>query len=241
MSAGGSLKRFMNKHPRLMSAFSPVINRLPGVNKVRVKGKGNKIDTGSSLFLRTRISIAGNNNTISLGKDSILYRSSITICGNNNRIEIGDNVSCKVGDFSFEDDNGFIGIGSHTTISGHTHLACIEGRSIRIGKECLFSSDIIFRTGDSHSILDMDGARINPSRDVSVGDHVWISYNTTLTKGAAVPDNSIVGTGAIVTKKFEQPNVIIAGVPAEIIKENINWDKNRIQMRQPGKDTGGKC
>lgn len=241
MSAGGSLKRFMHKYPRFMAAFLPVINRLLGGNKYRVKGKGNKIKTGGSLFLRTRISISGNNNTIVMGKESILYRSSITICGNNNRIEIGDSVSCKVGDFSFEDDNGFIGIGSHTTISGHTHLACIEGRSIRIGKECLFSSDIIFRTGDSHSILDMNGTRINPSRDISVGDHVWISYNTTLTKGAAVSNDSIIGTGAIVTKEFEQPNVIIAGVPANIVKENINWDKNRIQMRQPGKDTGGKC
>lgn len=241
MSAGGFLKSFMVKHPQMTSIMIPMINRLLGRNTFRVRGKGNKLDINRSLLLRSRILISGNNNTIIVGDRSILYRSKITICGNNNRIEIGDSVSCKVGDFSFEDDNGSISIGSNTTISGHTHLACIEGKSIRIGKDCLFSSDIIFRVGDSHSILNMDGKRINPSKDISVGDHVWISYNTTLTKGAEVANDSIVGTGAIVTKKFSQPNVIIAGVPAEIIKKNINWDKNRIEIIETGKDTGEKC
>lgn len=241
MSAGGFLKSFMVKHPRWTSVITPAINRLLGGNKFHIKGKGNKLDLSRSLLLRSRISISGNNNAIVVGDKSILYRSTITICGNNNRIEIGEGVSCKFGDFSFEDDNGSIFIGSNTTVSGHTHLACIEGRSIRIGEDCLFSSDIIFRVGDSHSILDMDGKRINPSQDISVGDHVWIGNRTTLTKGAAVSNDSIIGTGAIVTKTFGQPNVIIAGVPANIIKENINWDKNRIPMRQTGKDTGEKC
>ncbi len=228
MGVGSFAKIFFRNHPRWASVVSPLINRVLGGNRFRIKGKGNTISIGRSILVRTRIRVSGNDNEIVVGDGSILHRSTITISGNKNHVRIGENVTCKIGDFSFEDDHGTIEIGDRTTISGHTHLACIEGRSIRIGKDCLFSSDIIFRVGDSHSILDMDGNRINPSQDITVGDHVWISYNTTLTKGAQVARDSIVGTGAIVTKKFTTPNVIIAGVPADIIKKNINWDQNRL-------------
>ena len=48
------------------------------------------------------------------------------------------------------------------------NLAATEGIEIRIGKECLFSSEIVFRTGASHSILDMDCNRINYQRILSL-------------------------------------------------------------------------
>ncbi len=63
---------------------------------------------------------------------------------------------------------------------------------------------------------------------IEIGDHVWISFNSTLTKGSSVARDSIAGTGAIVTKKFTTPNVVLAGVPASIVKKDINWDPKRI-------------
>ncbi len=44
-------------------------------------------------------------------------------------------------------------------------------------------------------------------------------------KGATIFDNSIVAFGSIVTKSFTETNVIIAGIPAKIVKTNINWKK----------------
>ncbi len=37
-----------------------------------------------------------------------------------------------------------------------------------------------------------------------------------------IADNCIVGAGSLVTKKFEEPNVVIAGHPAKVIKTGIN-------------------
>lgn len=127
-----------------------------------------------------------------------------------------------------EDSNNTINIGEHTTIFGKTHLACIEGRSIIIGVDCLFSTDIVFRTGDSHSIIDEAGNRINKSSDIIIGKHVWLGNKTMVLKGARVLDNSIVAAGAIVTDAISKSNVIIAGIPAQIVKENINWLRERI-------------
>jgi len=42
-----------------------------------------------------------------------------------------------------------------------------------------------------------------------------------INKNTKISDDSIVGWGSIVTKKFEDKNIIIAGTPAKIVKRNI--------------------
>ena len=76
----------------------------------------------------------------------------------------------------------------------------------------------------------MNGKRTNPSKDINIAQHVWIGSKVTITKGAAVAKDSIIGTGSIVTKVFDQPNVVIAGIPAKIVKENVSWINERIPI-----------
>ena len=91
-------------------------------------------------------------------------------------------------------------------------------------KRCLFSDSITFRTGDSHSVLDIDGRRINLAKDIHIGDHVWIGQHVTVLKGSVVRGDSIIGTGSILTGKEYQSNTIIAGSPARILKHHVTWD-----------------
>ena len=92
----------------------------------------------------------------------------------------------------------------------------------------MFSSEIVFRTGDSHSIIDLSGIRINHAKDIIIGDHVWIGHRVLVNKGVVISNNSGVGTGSVVTKKFNDENIIIAGCPAKIVKNDINWLGKRI-------------
>ena len=98
----------------------------------------------------------------------ILKNCKISICGDNNTIEIAENVHITDGDLCIEDSNNRIFIDEKSSLCGKIHLAATEGIEIRIGKECLFSSEIVFRTGASHSILDMDCNRINYQRILSL-------------------------------------------------------------------------
>lgn len=118
---------------------------------------------------------------------------------------------------------GQLSIQHNTHFSGSIHIACIEGRTVNVGERCLFSNDIVLRTGDSHSVLSLDGMRINPAADVYLGNHVWVGQRVIILKGSHIGDESILGTGAVVTGKKFKNNVIIAGNPARVIKENVTW------------------
>jgi len=222
-------KRIFEKSPSLFSFVCCIFNKTIGMNSIRVHGKKNSM-TGfnRAVLLKTKIRIYGSGNTIALGNACYLDNCKITITGNNNRILIGGKVFIRTGDFSIEDDSNEIAIGDFTTIYGVTHIAATEGKKVTIGCDCMFSSDVTIRTGDSHSIVDQNGDRINRAEDVFIGDHVWFGNKTMILKGTTIESNSVIGTGAVVTKKFEQGNIVIAGHPARIIKENIDWLRKRI-------------
>lgn len=73
--------------------------------------------------------------------------------------------------------------------------------------------------------MDKDGKCINHAESIEIGNHVWIGMDVSISKGAQIADNSVIGQKALVTKAFKEQNVMIAGVPARIIKTNISWDR----------------
>ncbi len=157
-----------------------------------------------------------------------LNNCHIHIYGNNNKITVGGFCALNDVDICMEDDDNEIIIGNRTTFEGKTHLAAIEGTNIMIGGDCMFSANIVFRTGDSHSIINSDGQRVNPSKDIFVGDHVWVGNTVIVNKGVKILDNSIIGAGSVVTKQFEKSGIVVAGNPAKEVKEQISWLRQRI-------------
>lgn len=185
------------------------------------------MENKGKLLYRCKV-ISHGNNTIIFHKGGVIRNTVFHIQGNNNVIEIGEGTCINQGELWIEDDNNKIIIGDNTNLCGKIHLACTEGSKICIGNNCLFSSEIVFRTGDSHSIVDMSGERINRAADILIGNHVWIGYRVLVNKGVVIPEDTVVGTGAVVTKQFDETNTVIVGVPARVSKQNINWITERI-------------
>ena len=95
---------------------------------------------------------------------------------------------------------------------------------ISIGNNCMCASEIYLRADDGHSIIDLTTNKpTNFSSDIIIGNNVWLGFRSTILKGSKVNDGSVVGFGSIVNKKFEEKNILIAGVPAKKVKENISW------------------
>nr|HQE12748.1 hypothetical protein [Flavipsychrobacter sp.] len=61
-----------------------------------------------------------------------------------------------------------------------------------------------------------------------IGNHIWIASHVSILKGVHIADNTVVATRAVVTKSFIEKNILIGGMPAKKLKENINWDRQRI-------------
>ena len=94
----------------------------------------------------------------------------------------------------------------------------------------MLAEEIIIRTGDSHPIFDLKtNAVINEGKDVIIKDHVWIGTRSQILKGVTINENAIVGAGSIVTQSVLE-NTIVAGNPAKIVKEDINWKAERINQ-----------
>ena len=176
---------------------------------------------------KTNISVKGINNTIIIKDLSRILNCTIYVRGNNNRITIGTKAFLEQNELHIEDDNNEISIGEHTSTRG-VHLNAIEGTAINIGIDCMISSDTYFRTGDSHSIVDLYGKRLNFSENIFIGDHVWIGTNVLCLKGVYIPNHCIVGAGSLLTKKFTEENVIMVGNPARVVKYKTDWVRERI-------------
>ena len=220
-------KDLLKKYNKILNVLLKIYNKLNVSNKFKIN-KSDSFFYYACLFKKFKLVSRGQNNKIKLKGLSKFIHSNIFINGNNNVIEIDENCRFNNTTIVVEGDNNYIKIGEYTSFYGLCELAVIEGTKIIIGKNCLFSSEIKFRTGDSHSVVDLDNKRINPSKDILVGDHVWIGTRALILKGSKVNNNSIVSAGAIVTKAFEESNVILAGCPAKIIKKDVNWLSERI-------------
>ncbi len=219
------IKRYVRDHEGLMKVLA-LIYRIVGFNSI--KGKSDmKILWRAAFVRRTHIKNNGKNNCLILEKGCRIYDSQIQFFGKNNTVKIEHDCVLKNVDIWIS-DGGIIEVGHNTHFSGKTHIACIEGKKVHIGERCLFSDTITFRTGDSHSILDSDGKRINKAKDIAIGDHVWIGQQVIVLKGSTVGADSIVGTGSLLTGKTYDSNSIIVGIPAKIVKQHVSWDPRTL-------------
>lgn len=190
------------------------------------------IECGKKCKLRNlQIASCGKNNTVMIGNNVSLKDISIKIFGNNNLIKIGDDNNFSKLKFAVEDNGNIIEIGLDSYIGSNTVLAALEGTVLKIGSGCMISDSCEMRTSDSHSLLSENGMRINYAKDIIIGNHVWIGLRTIILKGAIIPPDSVVSAKSVVCA-FDtnsiQNGCLIGGVPAKVIKRNINWCRERI-------------
>lgn len=193
-------------------------------------GSGNSKTTSGAIMIHNKIQVKGSNNRIVVSPHALVKNTLIKVIGDNNTIYIRERAFVSGAELWIEDNGCTLDIGARTFV-GPSHLAVTEDNSkLIIGENCLLSSHINVRTGDSHSIIDIsegNNQRINPAKDIMIGNHVWIGEGAKILKGVVLGEDVIVSTGAIVTSSFEN-NVLVGGVPAKVLKQSVSWDHKRF-------------
>lgn len=225
-------KEIVFKNSFLMRVFCLISNILYyPLNFVSSSGVGNKINFGKSVFKkRVKVKIRGNNNYINILDKCRLRNTTIQIKGHNNSITLGSKVVIYEDVYiMIEGDSTSIVIGNNTTI-GSAKLFLGEGNTcIKIGNDCMISRNVTMNTSDFHSVIDIvNGKRLNPPKSISIGNHVWIGNGAYIAKGAYIGEDCVVAARGYVSGKVFDNNTLIGGLPAKVLRDNINWDRAKL-------------
>ena len=190
------------------------------IRPIIIKGKNNCVSIKTKKRTNFVVRLYGNNNTIEIGNNCRLINSLILISGDNNHL-ILDDVAKLDGPIVIRlEGNSSLKIGTNSGIRGVKFY--IKDGTLSIRKNCMFSYGITIRNNDSHKVLDINGKITNVPGDIIIKDHVWICQDVSIIKGVEIGENSIIGFGSVVTKGCP-PNSVLAGNPAKVVKNNINW------------------
>lgn len=205
--------------------------RVPAIdgknNKIYIKENGERKEL-VQLLPQIKVIIEGNNNIIELGEIKHFQGLSINIRGDNNKVIIADTEhQIKFSSISMEQrgNNRRIIIGRNWSCNGAL-ITIGNNSSIDIGADCMFAYGLYLSTTDHHPIYDKFNKALFPNKDIKIGNHVWLGRNVSVHKGAVIPDGCVVGANSFVTKEFTEPDCILAGTPAKIIKHNIRWERD---------------
>lgn len=229
-SRAKKIDSYLTKAPVIRKILRKIFIRFQSTqNRRKIVGNNNKINIKESILKNTSIDICGDNNTIEIDSQTIIENLNFFVRGCGHHISIGSNCRFTDGGTVWIEDEGCnLIIGNNTFILQADISLTEPNSSIEIGQDCMLSSDIDIRSGDSHSIIDLStGNRINHASNIKIEDHVWIGAHVRVLKGVVIARDSIVGMGSIVTRNVSS-NTVVAGIPAKTIKTNVTWESERI-------------
>ena len=236
----------MNKHylPRQYRLMKQLIRKLCSFcTRIKEEQRLKKLRRRNSIELyppdlgKIKIRIKGSNNVVRIGKlGAVPGRIDIRICGDNNEVTLGTglqvsqflNIAIGADCANFGAVSKVkVSVGDGTGFESTKLQTYNSNSSITIGDGCMFSFGIQVYNTDAHAILDAQtGTVINKVRNLTIGNHVWVGANVTIMKNVTIADDCVIGWGSVVSGKFTEPNCILAGNPARIIKQGITWEAN---------------
>jgi acetyltransferase-like isoleucine patch superfamily enzyme len=177
------------------------------LNRIKIRGYNNKIIIKNSTFKLNKIEISGNNNILVIDGARIITNSSFIIKDNNNSISIGKN----------------------TGISKSRIVCCGNNEKIDIGDDCMFADGVEIWNCDTHSIIEKDSRkRLNFAGSIIIENHIWLCRGVNILKNVTIHENTVIGVNSIVTKGMYDRNSLYVGIPAKKVKNNIDWDMERL-------------
>ena len=118
-------------------------------------------------------------------------------------------------------NKGTIEIHDNFFANKNFNLFCIN--EILIEENSICGWDVEIRDMEGHDVIHRGkSVQKNP---IHIGKHVWIAAEAVIFAGTEIGDGSIVAMRSLVNKKFTEKNVLLAGSPAMIKAEDMDWKR----------------
>jgi acetyltransferase-like isoleucine patch superfamily enzyme len=104
-------------------------------------------------------------------------------------------------------------------VNSHARILC--GDEIQIGDDVAIAWNVQLLDDDRHA-LSVDGEPTKRSAPIRIEDDVWIGHDVSIHKGVTVREGSVIASNSVVTNNVP-PNTLVAGTPAEVVRENVTW------------------
>jgi acetyltransferase-like isoleucine patch superfamily enzyme len=196
---------------------------------------GNRIvPTAASAVGDVRIKFTGRNNRVVIDDGARLGSLRVDFDCDDGLLEIGSSsgVPAFAASIRIGQDSRVV-VGRDVSCTSSVAMSATEGTTISIGDDVMFASENQLRADDGHPIFDVrTGRRVNTSRSITVGSHVWLGRFSTLLGGASVGDGSVVGYGAVLTRAVPN-NCVVAGVPARVVRRHVAWERPHLSLVRP--------
>lgn len=111
--------------------------------------------------------------------------------------------------------------GLHVSIGNHVYinfnLVLIDDTYITIGNHVMIGPNVVLCAGNHPTSIQLRKKQAQYNLPIVIEDNVWIGANSIILPGITIGENSIIGSGSIVTSNIPS-NVVAAGNPCSILR-----------------------
>ncbi|UXX78280.1 sugar O-acetyltransferase [Reichenbachiella carrageenanivorans] len=123
----------------------------------------------------------------------------------------------------FRCDYGYnIEIGDH--FYSNYNLIILDCAKVTIGHHVLIGPNVALYTAGHPLHHEKRNEEYEYALPITIGNNVWIGGNTVINPGISIGDNTVVGSGSVVTKDLPA-NVIAVGNPCKVLRAITDADK----------------
>jgi acetyltransferase-like isoleucine patch superfamily enzyme len=121
-----------------------------------------------------------------------------------------------------------VNFGKNVRIPGIPHFGS-EPYLITIGDNVTITQGVTFHTHDGGvGVFRHKYPGMNIFKPILVGNNVFIGSNSTILPGIIIGNNVVIGASSVVTKNIPD-NVVVAGIPARIIRSLEEYEQRSLK------------
>ena len=104
------------------------------------------------------------------------------------------------------------------------NLTVVDDTYIYIGDNVMFGPNVVLSTGTHPVSPNLRRQGLQYNLPIHIEDNVWIGSGVQVLPGVKIGENSVIGSGSIVTKNIPA-NVVAVGNPCRVVREITEEEK----------------